>query len=804
MCQGFRQAVRQITRRRSHGLTVALVMALSVGASVAIFAMVNAVLLADLGFADSSRLAILWHARPNAAGVIGVSPGDHASYRATLRTFKNVAVVSTRDFNLGGGAAPARVSCARLTADMFPMLGIAPSQGRWFTPDDESARLPVVVVSHRLWTTHLAGNAEAVGSDLMLDAVRYRIVGIMPEAFTFPPAGVQGLVPADCWVPASFSPAELATPAFNHVIVARLKDGESWANAQRDAEAGAHRIWSSYPAAVQAQVHITARVVPLEEQTRSRSRTPLYVFMAAAIGLFVIGCANVSNLLVTSFEARQGEFAVRASVGATRWALVSQLLAESLLLTTTGSVLGLVLAEGLLSAMIATNAAAFPRLVDARIDGAAALFALGCGLLAGVVATLPPAWRVVRRSPPPDGPGARRATRGFAGNGWRRSVIALELALAVSVLVLAGVLVRSVDGLNRVDVGFVADNLSTFAVALPAARYQTAEQIAAMRVRLLQRLATVGRIEAVAISSAPPIGDAQPGVVSAGNAGGAPEYQPALVHHVTPEWGDTLHLAMRSGRFIESVDAVDRSATVAVVNESLARVLYPDGGAVGRPLSRIGAAQPLTIVGIVDDVRQGGPLRPPPPALYVPFSDHQQPVRTLHVALRTQAPGVNPSQIRRAVADVDAELPAFAIRSGVDLVNGAIAGHRFNMLVVGVFAMLALLVAIAGVYSVLAHAMQQSLRDFGIRQALGATSTRIVRSVLLRALAPAVIGIGVGTLVASAASGLIASLLFGVRPTDPLTLAAVALLVLILCVAAVLTPTMRALRINLVTLLRHD
>jgi len=804
MWQALTHAGRQIARRRSQGITVIAIMALSIGSCVAIFSMVKAVLLADFGYADAERLAIIWHARPNVPGVIGVSPGDYASYRSTLRTVDGLAVVSTRGFNLGAGTTPARITCGSMTAEMFPLLGVAPSKGQWFTTADERAGSRVVILSHRLWMTHFGGAGDVIDREVVLDAVRYRIAGIMPDAFTFPPEGVQGLAPADCWVPASFTPVELAIPSFSHVIFARVRAGVSWEQVSIDAHAGAQRIWSTYPAAVQSQVQLTARVVPLAEQTLSRSRTPLYLFVGAVIGLLLIGCANVSNLLLTSFEARRGELAVRASLGATWRTLVLQLMAEAVLLAFGGGLGGVVLAHGLLSAMVSTNAAAFPRLAEAHVDRAALLFAVGCGLLAGAAAALAPAWRAGTRSAASDAHGFRTAARGFGGSNWRRSVIAFELALAVAVLVLAGVLLRSVAGLNRIDAGFAVNDLLTFSVALPEAKYQGSEQIAGVRESLSRELGSVRGVAAVAVSSALPIGEALPGVVFAGSTAVArPQYQPTLVHRVTPDFAEALRLTIREGRFIGATD-VDRSG-IAVLNESLARTLFPEGLALGRSLSQIGAATPLTVVGIVADVRQSGPLRPAAPALYLPFTPDAPPVRILHVVMRTSStPGELTSQIRHGVAGIDPELPAFAIRSGRDLLNGTIAGHRFNMLVVGIFAAFSLALAISGLYSVLAHAVQQARRDFGIRQALGATSGVIVRSVLTRALVPALIGIGVGGLVASAASELIASLLFGVRPNDPLTLATVALSVATLCVLAVLVPALRAARADLVTLLRHE
>ena len=797
MRQAIRQAVRQLGRNRSHAITVIAIMALSIGSVVAIFSMVRAVLLAEFGYAGEDRLAIVWHARPSAPGVVGVSPGDYVSHQSSLRTVDHLAAVTTRGFNLGGGATPSRITCARMTAGMFPLLGVAASQGRWFSADDERAGSRVVVLSHRLWSTHFGRAVDVTDREIVLDAVPYRVAGIMPESFTFPPEGVQGLTPADCWVPASFTPAELATPAFNYVLFARVRDGVSWEQATADAHAGVQRIWAAYPAAVRSQIELTARVVPLAEQTLSRSRTPLSLFAAAVIALLLIGCANVSNLLLTSFEVRRGELAVRASLGATRRLLFLQLMTETVLLTIGGGLGGVALARGLLSVMVWINAAAFPRLADARIDDAALMFAVACGLLSGAVAALAPAWRAGTGSVA-DAHGVRFATRGFAASHWRRGVIAFELALAVAVLVMAGVLLRSVAGLNRIDAGFVPDGLVTFSVALPQANYQRPEQITAFRDRLMRELGRGG--VGAAVGSALPIGEAAPGVVFAGTVAAQPQYQPALVHQVTPGFAETVRLRIREGRFFDDTDA-----DTAVVNESLAKTMFPDGHVIGRSLSQLGAVRPLTIVGIAADVRYAGPLRPAAPALYVPFAPDAPPVRTLHVVMRTAStPRALAARVRESVARIDPELPAFAIRSGRDTWNNTIAAHRFNLLVVAIFAAFALMLAIGGLYSVLSHAVQQARRDFGIRQALGATGGRILRSVLARALAPAAAGIVAGTLAATAASQLVASMLFGVQPNDPFTLAAVAIAVLALCLAAVLVPASRAARVDLVTLLRHE
>jgi putative ABC transport system permease protein len=373
----------------------------------------------------------------------------------------------------------------------------------------------------------------------------------------------------------------------------------------------------------------------------------------------------------------------------------------------------------------------------------------------------------------------------------------------VVVLVLAGVLTRSVISLNDVDSGFDDRGLISFSVALPEASYQRPEQIAAFRDRVLEQLDRVPGVRARAVSSALPVGVAQPAVVSPAGSVSPTDYRPAAIHAVTADYATTLAVAVTAGRFFDPTDAPH--TRVAVLNATLARSLWPDGDVVGRSISLVGESAPLTIVGVVGDVRQAGPQRPAAPAIYRLLSQTEQRVNNLHFLLRSDVPLARLGDgVRHAVASVDPEIPVFALRTVADSVAATTAVQRFNMLVVGVFAAFAMVLALSGLYAVLAHTVQRARRDFGIRQALGATRARIIRVVLSQALWPAVIGIGAGAIAALAASELIASLLFGVRPNDPATIVGVAAGILAASLLAVLAPAVRAARVDPATLLRHD
>jgi putative ABC transport system permease protein len=790
------QAIRQIRRRPALSAAIIAIMALCIGSCVAIFGMVKAVLLTDWTYVDADRIGIIWHARPNVPGNIGMSPSDLRSYQASLQTFQHVAAVTTRGFNLGG-PSPSRVTCARMTAGMFPLLGVAPARGRWFSEEEDRTMAAVVVLSHELWVSTLGGDAGALTREIVLDAKPRRIVGIMPEVFSFPPEGIQGLAKAECWIPASYTPAELAIPSFNHVVIGRLKDGATWAQAGADAHAGAQRIWATYPAAVQSQLQLTARVAPLIDQALGRAWVPLALFAGSVISLLSIGCANVSNLLLSSFDVRRQEIFVRRSLGATHTSIVLQLLCESMVMALIGSVLGAALAHGLLSAMIATNATAFPRLADALIDLSALGAAVLCALVAGILGGVGPALAARQ-----EGDRTRSVARGFAGTAWRRGLIALEVALAVVVLTLAGFLIRSVSSLSNVESGLANRAAITFSVNLPESAYPDAERVAAFRDGVVGELDRIPGVSGVAAASALPIGDANPGVVAPAGSANPADYRPAAVYAVTPDFARTLGIAVKAGRFFEESDP--SSGNAAVLNETLARILWPNGDAVGRSATLLGHDGAMTIVGIIGDVRQGGPLRPAAPAFYLLMSQ-SQPVRLQHFIIRSGMPLARLSDsLRRAVASMDPAIPVFAMRTVGDSIASTMAVQRFNMLVVGVFAVLALLLALTGLYAVLAHSVHVSLRDFGIRQALGAGRVRIVGSVLAQALRPAAVGVMAGAIAATAASELIASLLFGVKPNDPATIASVAFLILIASAGAVLAPALRAARVDPARLLRHE
>jgi len=799
-------ALRLVRFRPGFCFAVSGITALSVGACTAVFSIVVAVLFPPWPYADPERLAIIWHSQGDAPAVVGLSSGDFAAYRDGSQSFDAVAAFSTGGYNLGGAAEPSRVTCGRATPELLPMLAVAPRVGRWFTPGDDETSTRVVVVSDRLWRTQFGGDAAVVGRSVMLDAVPYTVIGVMPEPFSFPPAGLQGATVADCWLPTSFTATELVTPSFDFIVLGKLKPGVSATQAAGDVNGITRRIWESYPAAVQAQVQLRSRVVPLTEQVAAGSRTPLAMFGGAVVLLLLIGCTNVSSLMLTRFTSRLRELAVHTALGATRGTLVSQLLIESLLLFAAGGVGGALLAHGLVAATVTLGAGALPRLEHTRVDEAALVFALGCTVLAGVLSGLAPALR--SRTAVASGmalAGERTAGGGFRHDRLRSALVIGEIAMAVMVLTVAGLLVRSMINLNRVDAGFDPRETLTFAIALPPGSYPRADSVEQFAGAAVAQLARIPGVTVAAAGSGLPLGRTDVAVLSVpGAPAGTPLFRPAARQTITPGYDTAFDMRITQGRAIAATDT--RSAPpVAVVSAGMATAYWPDESAIGKTVVSLGDSRPLTVVGVMADVRQSGLDRSSPPTLYVPIAQMRQPVRALTLVVRTSvAPTQVAAQARRVLASLDGSLPMFAVRTGADVLSASMAPQRFNAFVVVMFAVFAVCLAVTGLYALISYMVAQSSREYGVRMAMGATGARIASLVAGRALALLVPGVLIGAAVSAGLSRYVGSLLFGIEPNDPATIGAVALLLLAVAGVAAAIPAIRAARVDPLTCLRHE
>ena len=803
MVDAFHQAARSLRRQPAFSGSVVAVMALGIGACTAMFSIITAVFFDPLPYVDPERLAIIWHAQGETPGVVGLSPSDYVAYRDTTRAFASVAAVATRGYNLGGGDQPVRVTCGRVTPNLFSMLGVEAARGRWISADDDRHGRRVIVLTQQLWRSYFSGDETIVGRDILLDAIPYTVIGVMPASFSVPPPGIQGVSEASCWIPTSFLPAELAAPGFDFLVVARLAAGISIEQAAEDASNVAGRIWEAYPAAVKSQVQLRARLVPLTEEVVAGSRTPLLLFAGSALLLLLIGCANVSNLLLTRLNTRRHEMVLRSALGASRMVLVTQGLAESLLLAAAGGAVGVLLAVGLVMVVSAVEPGHLPRLANARTDFMTTGFALLCATGAGLLGGVAPALRT-RGSGSPGRAGLERVSAASIGRDRLRStLVVLEVGMAVVVLAAAALLMRSMAHLERIDPGFDSARVLTFSVALPPAGYPQPAAVARFAREIVDRLRRLPGVTFAAAGSASPLGAADVAVVAPGmSTPGAPPFRPAAVQFTTAGYHETWGIAAKRGRTFDPGDLA-AAPPVAIVNETMARSYWPDGDVVGRQMSVVGHPTPLTVVGVTADVAQGGPTSTPAPMFYLPLAQSTRPARSLSFALRASSdPHALATEVRRIIAESDRTLPVFGLQRAGELLASSVATQRFAMRMAMGLGVVAVILAMSGLYAVMAHVVSQSRREYGIRMALGATPLAVVGLVAGRALTLVAAGIVLGAAAAVGLSSLIASLLFGVRLGDPVTYAMVAALLLGVAAVAVGLPVIRATRVDPTVCLR--
>jgi putative ABC transport system permease protein len=795
----MRQTLRVLTKEPAFAMTVTVVMGLSIGFCTAIFSLVNSVLLQQLPYKAADRLAVIWHTNGESADVTGVWARDYGTYRDTARSFESLGAFTTEGYNLSHHAEPARVICARMTANLLPMLAVNPARGRWFTAeDDRDGATATVILSDDLWRSRFGSDDAVLGKTIRLNAKPYTVVGIMPPSFTFPPEGVRNVASAECWVPARFSPMELAAPSFNWVVMGRLKPGVSFGQTQQDASAIAQVILESYPAAVQKEVALRARVIALHDEISGRSRAPLLVFSGSVGFLLLIGCANAANLMLARLNARQREIAMRAALGATPAVLTRQILAESALLAACGGLVGIPMAFGLLRLLQMFGADAIPMLHRVHLDAAVLVFTIACAVLAGILSGLVPAVGAgAIRTAATMAEGTRTASGGRRYATLRSALALTEIALALVLLVASGLLIRSYLELASVPPGFDPNNVVTFSVALPEGNYKDAIQVCRFVDTVLERIPTAGEVTFTSAGSSFPSGPAEATVFS--RIGAPPAiagFKPALIHTVTPGYFHTLRIASVRGRIFDAHDDASRTP-VAVVNEAMARQYWPETDVIGQELYWLVGGRSLTVVGVVEDVRDQGPAAGASPAFYIPLAQSPQSVRNLVFAVRTAqpAPGLA-GAIRRLVAEIDPSLPVFSLQPAVDRLRNSIADQRFNMFVVTVFAVCALTLSLFGIYAVISYGVAQSSRELATRMALGASPRSILRMVLARGFKLVAGGMLAGTVMASMFTQFLRGTLFGVSETDYVTFLAVTAFLGGVAFLAIVVPAIRATHVD--------
>jgi predicted permease len=824
LIQDFRHATRSLARVPGFTLIAVLTLALGIGANTAIFSVINGVILRPLPYPKPDQLIYINSQFPSLGfSQFWMDPVEFLEFRERNQSFQRVGAYSTGAVNVGTDASPQRVTSAIVSDGFFETFGIAPIQGRTFTADETVPNSPLVgILSYEIWQTAFGGH-PVVGTQVQIDGVPRTIVGVMPPAFDVHDQGVK------VWLPLRLDPAQIPQYRGSHYLylIGRLKEGVSLQQARAELET----LLANWPAADGSDPGAAAgapgfvhtpntklhriQYAGLQADMIGSIGKALWILQAAVVVVLLIACANLANLLLMRAETRQKELALRAALGAGRGRLVRLFMTESLVLSISGAVAGVGLAFVGLRTLVAAGASSIPRSGAITMDRTVFAFTLLLGVTCGLVFGLAPLLHLSTNSL---GMALREAgsrTTGIAArNKLRRALVVTEMALAVTLVIGAGLLLRSFWNLMNVDAGFDRSNLSTFSIALPTRVYTDSIRRVAFFDNLIGQIATVPGVQAAAVMSGLPprrqvnANDTQFEGFTPKPNGVGPQANVDYYQYSSANYFSTMKIPIVQGRSFGPSDG-PLSPPVVLINEATARIYYPNESPIGHRLKPGGDTVWFTIVGVAKDVKQGGVDSKTGTELYIDFeqSPHAEGfgLANMNVVIRstlnkaTLAPA-----LRRIVGVLDPTLPIVQYRGMDEVFAESIARPRFLANLLGVFATVALLLSAIGTYGVLAYTVTERRREIGIRMALGASAKGVLVMVLRQGLTLAVVGLVIGLGAAAAFTRVASTLLFGVKPTDPLTFAAVGLFMLLVAAAASIVPARRATRVDPLVALRAD
>jgi predicted permease len=806
LSQDLRYGFRMLVKRPGFAVVTIITLALGIGANTAIFTVVNAALLSPLPYKESERLVHLWETTPQKQfGEREASYPDYLDWKGQNQVFEGVAGYSRRSFNITGGDTPDRVQGAAVTDNFFQLLGVEPVHGRSFRPgEDQPNAERLALLSHGLWQRRFGGDMSVVGQTMMLNGNSYQIVGILPQRFSFAPVGA-----AQLWV--TLNPnADQTSRRFMHWLnlIARLKPGVSVEQAQAGMGAIAQTIAQDH---AESHTGTSIKVISLQEQITGKIKPILLVLLGAVCFVLLIACANVANLLLARSAARQKEIAIRTALGAGRWRLIRQLLTESAVLALMGGLVGLVLAHWgvdlLVAGIPAAQADTMPYLQGLTIDGRVLLFTIGVSLLTGIVFGLAPALQSsklnLQESLKDGGKTSAVPTR----QRLRNLLVVSEIALALVLLVGAGLMLKSLASLLAVDPGFNPDNLLTMRVMLPTVKYAEDAQKVAFHQQLIERVESLPGVKGVgSVDILPLLG----GNTARFYADGRPQPPPgqeleANIRDVNSSYFQVMDVPLLRGRYFTDQDKPD-TPIVVIVNQTLANRLFPGEDAVGKRL-RYTAIElpPFEIVGVVSDEKVRGLDEPTSPVVYGPYL--QAPNNSISLVIRTSSdPDSIAGMARSEIKSLDADLPVFDVRTMGQIIDNSPSTflRRYPAFLIGVFAAVALILAMVGIYGVISYSVTQRTHEIGVRMALGAQRRDIFKMILGQGLLLTFIGTGCGVVAALLLTRFLSSLLFGVSPTDPLTYIVVSLPLVLVALLACYIPARRATKVDPMIALRYE
>jgi putative ABC transport system permease protein len=811
LAQDLKYALRVL--RKSPGFTAAaiLVLALGIGANTAIFSVVNAVLLRSLPFQDPDRLVHVWHVPPPTSfpGMtrFTVSAANYVDWEKQNHAFEHMAIYSFNSLNLTSGDRPEALQGASVSPDFFSALRSQPLLGRTFVPEeDHPGHDHVVILSHALWKSRFAGNPNIVGQNIDFDGQRYTVLGVMKPGFRFPDW-------ARFWTPMAWTDEQRAVRGEHHsLVVARLKPGVGLPQAQAEMDTISARLAQEYPADDKGWGAI---VVPLREDIVGDVRPALLILLGAVAFVLLIACANVANLTLAKTFARRKEIALRAALGASRARVLQQSLAETVVLSLAGGALGLLLAHAGTSLITNFLSGSLPRSAEIGLDAWVLAFTLVISLLTGIVTGLAPAWRLTKTDLNETLKHGSRGGSDSGGTRVRNLLVVSEVALSLILLIGAGLMIRSLWMLRTVNPGFDPSNVVTMTVVVPRTRFSAPLQevqffeTALARVRALPGIDSAGVIDDLPLSGD---GSHQPIVIQGRPVTQMSEQPEVDVRLISPGYPHALRVPLRRGREFNAADTADRPPVV-LISETLAQRFWPNEDPIGKHVTlTFSAAKPREIIGVVGDVKQDGlDVSAPSVTLYVPLGQLSAPSigtwgsfpMSLVVRAASQEASVI-SAVTSAIHEVDPQTPVVEVATMNEVMANSVAQRRFNMLLFAAFAGLALLLAAVGIYSVLAYAVRRRSREIGIRMALGAQISDVLRMVVVEGMTPTLVGMAIGAAGALALGRVLSTLIYGVQPSDPLTFVGVSAILAAVALLASFIPAYRAARVEPVKALREE
>jgi putative ABC transport system permease protein len=815
MLNEIRLALRSLLKSPAFAATAIVTVALAIGANSAVFSLVNALLVRPLPYHDPAKLVLLWEQfSKQGLDRIPVSAPEFLDYEKSVRTLNQIAAFDYTAFNLGGEGNPERISGAAVSPAVFPLLGVEPMAGRTFAREEQGeGHDDRVVISERLWKRRFNSDPALLGKTLLLNGRSFTVIGVMPSSFEFPiplfnVQGAQFAERVDIWKPIAFTPAELAA-RYNRSfgIIGRLRAGVSRETAQAELDtltAGLRRTYpDNYPDGFGAKVY------SLQEQVVGGMRKGLCILLGAVAFVLLIACANLATMLLARASAREREMAIRVALGASRWRLLRQMLSESVLLSLAGGAGGILLALWALELLKKIGARTIPRLSEVNIDftvlAVTAIVAVATGILFGLIPALASAKPELTEALKE---GGRGSSAGAQRNRVRNGLVIVEIALALVLLVGAGLLMKSFARLQNVQPGFNPSHVLTMELSLPRLKYPSGKEVAPFYEELIRRVTRLPGVETAACADILPLSgtnsDSSFGIEGRLLGKGDPGPDEEL-RTITPDYFRVLQTQLLKGRFFTGADNAD-APPVAIVSEALARKYFPSTDAVGKRITFDDMRKPnpkwVTIAGVVGSIRHRGLDLDPQPEYYLPLT--QSPSRQMILAVRsTQDPRTLTSAVRREIQSLDSDLPIANVRTFEQVVSESIAPRRLSVVLLGVFAGIALLLASVGIYGVISYLVIQRTHEIGVRMALGAQRRDVLALVVGHAFKLVAIGTLLGLLFALFSTRALEALLYNVGVFDAATFVGVALALSAVALLASYIPARRATRADPMIALAH-